>query len=449
MADSVGDEWAKARALNTIGYAQLWVDPPGARGMLERSIKLGEAVGDDWAVADGWKMISIAWLVQDDHPALAAALDQLARFATRLGNTFFVAWCHAGLGLSALRCGHFDAAREHLQTSQQYCREVGDPATGGLVVAWLAELEALTGETTAARQDLEAFLAHASATGAGMGVPHAHLELAAIALGVGDAAGARKIVEARLSKPCLPLYIAWARVILGGACVALGETTEAKTVLEKAKKGATRLGNPWLAGMADHELGLLARSEGELAEAEDFQHSALATCQRAGLLPGIVDGLEALAALAVDHESPAEAARVFGAAAMLRSRIGLVRGIAQQCGYDADVTRTEELLGAEVFAAAWVKGAALDTGEAVAYASRARGKRKRPPSGWAGLTPTEEQVVALVAQGLTNPQVAERLFIARGTVKVHLTHVFTKLGVATRAELAAAATRRSVERSRR
>ena len=48
---------------------------------------------------------------------------------------------------------------------------------------------------------------------------------------------------------------------------------------------------------------------------------------------------------------------------------------------------------------------------------------------------TELRIVALVATGLTNPQIAERMFIARGTVKVHLGHVFAKLGVSTRAEL--------------
>jgi DNA-binding NarL/FixJ family response regulator len=45
---------------------------------------------------------------------------------------------------------------------------------------------------------------------------------------------------------------------------------------------------------------------------------------------------------------------------------------------------------------------------------------------------------------LTNPQIAEKMFIARGTVKVHLSHVFTKVGVATRAELATMAARQSM-----
>jgi len=59
------------------------------------------------------------------------------------------------------------------------------------------------------------------------------------------------------------------------------------------------------------------------------------------------------------------------------------------------------------------------------------------------LASSEERVVSLTAEGLTNRQIAERLFIAPGTVKVHLGHVFTKLGVTTRAELASLATRRS------
>ena len=85
--------------------------------------------------------------------------------------------------------------------------------------------------------------------------------------------------------------------------------------------------------------------------------------------------------------------------------------------------------------------------EMIEYVSRTRGERKRPSSGWASLTPTELRIVALAASGLTNPQIAERMFIARGTVKVHLSHVFAKLGVTTRAELASQATKRGLTES--
>ena len=102
------------------------------------------------------------------------------------------------------------------------------------------------------------------------------------------------------------------------------------------------------------------------------------------------------------------------------------------------------MTGEHAFDAAWAEGEALTVDEAVAYVSRARGERKRPSSGWASLTPTELEVVKLVAKGLTNPEVGERLFTGRGTVKTHLAHVFTKLGIATRSELAAEATRRAL-----
>jgi DNA-binding NarL/FixJ family response regulator len=71
-----------------------------------------------------------------------------------------------------------------------------------------------------------------------------------------------------------------------------------------------------------------------------------------------------------------------------------------------------------------------------------RGARQRPQLGWESLTPTEHRVVDLVVEGLSNPQIGERLFVSRRTVQTHLAHVFTKLGISSRTQLAAEATRR-------
>ena len=54
----------------------------------------------------------------------------------------------------------------------------------------------------------------------------------------------------------------------------------------------------------------------------------------------------------------------------------------------------------------------------------------------------ELQVVDLAAQGLTNPEIGKRLFIGSGTVKTHMAHIFAKLDIRSRAELAAVASRR-------
>ena len=72
----------------------------------------------------------------------------------------------------------------------------------------------------------------------------------------------------------------------------------------------------------------------------------------------------------------------------------------------------------------------------------AASRPRRPIAGWASLTPAEERVVNLTSQGLSNGEIAEQLFISRLTVETHLKRVFTKLGVASRSELAGIAARK-------
>lgn len=90
-------------------------------------------------------------------------------------------------------------------------------------------------------------------------------------------------------------------------------------------------------------------------------------------------------------------------------------------------------------------GAAADAAPARALLDQLEGAssraRTRPVSGWSSLTPSELRVVELVVEGLTTPRIAERLFISRHTVDTHLKHVFVKLGVRSRVELAVLALR--------
>ncbi len=73
-----------------------------------------------------------------------------------------------------------------------------------------------------------------------------------------------------------------------------------------------------------------------------------------------------------------------------------------------------------------------------------RTSRRRPQSGWRSLTPTELTIADLVVEGLSNPQIGDRLFISRRTVQTHLAHIFAKLDISSRSELAA----RTVEQRR-
>jgi DNA-binding CsgD family transcriptional regulator len=312
----------------------------------------------------------------------------------------------------------------------------------------LGEVEAASGEWEAAGRRLQAFLQRAAATGGEWGFPFALINLATLMNGCG-----RPEIAASLTGPAIaelrseghpqPLGAAWLLAV-HGASLLNTDAVAAGAALAEARQMAATSGNPWAISLVAHHLGRLARQQGDTSQAEDHHHLALALRHAHGLRPGVADSLEALAGLAAQHESASEAARLFAAAAAIRTGIGLVRWPADQIGYDQDLATVRQHLDEASFAAAWAEGAALTDSQATAYATRARGQRRRPASGWPSLTPTETEVVQLLAQGLTNPQIAERLFISRATVKTHLIHVFTKLGVTTRAQLAAEATRRAM-----
>ncbi|WP_133053716.1 helix-turn-helix domain-containing protein, partial [Mycolicibacillus trivialis] len=120
---------------------------------------------------------------------------------------------------------------------------------------------------------------------------------------------------------------------------------------------------------------------------------------------------------------------------------GQVRFGVYDAGYAELVGSVRSGLGEQAFGVAWGEGLALSSGEAVAYALRGRGERGRPAQGWDALTPAECEVVRLVGEGLSNKEVAARLFVSPRTVQTHLTHVYAKLGATSRVQLAQEAAR--------
>jgi len=181
--------------------------------------------------------------------------------------------------------------------------------------------------------------------------------------------------------------------------------------------------------------------QGEPEQADRDAHDALATAASTGAYIAVPDPLECLAALAVGAGSHREAARLFGAADAIRQRGGLVRFKIFDAFFEFPVAALRDGMGEKDFESAWAEGAALSPDEAIAYAQRRRGERKRPSNGWASLTPTEREVVRLVSEGLANNDIATRLFVSPRTVQTHLTHVYTKLGLTSRVQLAQEATR--------
>jgi len=131
--------------------------------------------------------------------------------------------------------------------------------------------------------------------------------------------------------------------------------------------------------------------------------------------------------------------RLLGAARRARREMGTVAGAADRSAVETVGRHVRSRLGDAACDAACAEGTALGLQDAIAWVRRMRGSRTRATHGWASLTPTELDVARHAAAGRTNPEIAAAMFISRATVKIHLSHVYAKLGLRNRAELAASA----------
>jgi DNA-binding CsgD family transcriptional regulator len=268
---------------------------------------------------------------------------------------------------------------------------------------------------------------------------------AGLALAEGDATSALAILDPMVDEMRtlgLPYFLSGALALHGIARLAAGEPTTAAAELLEARDAATQIDNRWLIALIDHHLGSLARRSGEPKRAQDLLHHALAVRAANKWLPAVADTLAELAGIAADHESCLEATRLLAAASAIRNRTGCKPSHTQRLTDDSLLARARAELDDAEFAGAWGEGENLSADDAVAYASRARGERKRPTGGWESLTPTELRVVELAREGLTNAAIAQRMFVSPATVKVHLAHIYAKVDVPNRAALATAAAAR-------
>jgi predicted ATPase/DNA-binding CsgD family transcriptional regulator len=278
--------------------------------------------------------------------------------------------------------------------------------------------------------------------------PTARLILGWMELAEGDAARARDaiapLVDDIRATP-MSRYAAVPLVVLAEAQLALGALDEAAASLEEATSLARSGALTWILGRAGLVRAKVRARRGDLQEAESLAHEALGLAREAGDRLGLVDGLELLGRLAAEQESTKEAVRLWAAAVSARADLGYLRFPVEQGPHEAAVAQAKQALGPDEFADAWAEGAELSTEAAIAYAARGRGGRGRPSTGWASLTPSELEVVRLVGEHLTNPEIATRLFVSRATVKTHLVHVFSKLGINSRSELVVEAVRRGIQ----
>lgn len=185
-----------------------------------------------------------------------------------------------------------------------------------------------------------------------------------------------------------------------------------------------------LAGLAD-----IAISQKDTATARTLSEEALLILNEVGDRWFAAYSLDGLAtAVSLDGDMP-QAARLFGAAMGLRQAIGAALPVPRQPLYDRYLTAVQTQLDRPTFDHAWEAGQTMTLEQIVAASLRPPmppAPSLPPASPFEALTLREVEVLRLVAQGLSNVQIAEALVISRHTVHTHLSTIYSKLGVTSR-----------------
>lgn len=436
LARDTGDARWRGRALLLLGNAWLLTESattpapaPGVAGMLVESAASAREAGDAWCLAHalsllGWMRMRSGDTVAAKEPleeALAVAREASDRQGLRLSLTI--------LGRLALSIGDAEAAERLLSEAVYICEALGDGFGVGSALISLSELALHRGDYDGAEVMLDR--AADVLKEAGPSAFRALHGLGTVALARGDVETARlHFTEAAAVAD--ESNDAAAHIGLGLVALADGDLVAARSHFDLANSGG---GGPTDAG-ALAGLSAAARAEGDLAQSSSLEHGALEIRRRLRDSPGMVGSLESLACIASEGGRHDHAARLFGAVTALSAASGLVRPPARQRQLDLALLATRRELGPKAFRAAFAAGKTLSLDHAADYATRGRGARRRPRAGWGSLTETEREVVALAVQGLSNAEIAKRLFISPHTAAWHLSQIYGKLGISSRTQLA-------------
>ena len=438
IAREVDDPALLARTLAACCGIAVFTTPEVGGPYFTEAIALARAVDDRWRLSELLSGQALGAAVVAGDPIMGrAAAEEGRRLAEAIGDRATHASAAFPSELHSFGCGdlpgavaQFAALITEAEVAHDEVRRVHSLAYQALALAW-------QGETAAARGVADAAVESAAELGT-LSAGAAAGALATAALAAGDAATAQQACEAVFQQPgALPAAAAMLRPYSALAALANKDVAAARRWADDAVLTTTG----WWLMLALTARARVATAQGDPELAERDAHDALAIAAGMQTHLGLPDTLECLGTSVGAAGRHREAARLFGAAEAIRQRLGVVRFKVCDAGYQATVAAQRDLLAPDDFENAWSEGAALSVEEAIAYAQRGRGQRKRPASGWASSTPTERDVVRLVTEGLANNAIANKLFVSPRTVQTHLTHVYSKLGLSSRVQLVQEAAR--------
>ena len=235
--------------------------------------------------------------------------------------------------------------------------------------------------------------------------------------------------------------------VLGLVAFFAGDLDEAERRATESLSLATEAGDHKLAGFTEAGLGIIKLQRKQLGEARRHLLSGLDLSSTFGDRLNVALVLEALCCVAVEESAWGTALKLAGAAGTIRDSAGAGSIPIWQSRVDSACEEARRALGSVAAVAAGESGRSLKFSDAVGLAREwALGPPRAGSTETQGLALTrrEFEIAAMVAQGMTNRQIAELLVIAVRTVEGHVENIRGKLGFHSRTQIAAWATEREL-----
>ena len=407
-ASEAGDNWAMGWALHVLTIVTtVQGQMADALALFDRALAVTQA---DPALTDLRLLLQINQAVVlgylDQYEEAFAAARQARQLADQVGAAIRLAQAHTALGQLLFDTGLWDDALAEVEIQHEGLKE---PAAACNDLGVAAVICFHRGEIAAARRRLAAAVPHAKRAGNRVIGPLALArsldceqgDALPEALGVLTAGFADSTEELEESEDLLPDAVRLAMTI--------GDLDTAKDLAGHAAALAAESQIPHRQANALYCSGLLAHDATQLLGAAERYGEASRPLLRA-------KALEAAAGEFVGTDDRDQARAAFTGAVEIYAALGAV----------ADVARLQARFRAH----------GIRRGP--------RTKHRRALTGWDSLTPAEIKIAALVQGGLSNPEIAAKLFLSRRTVATHVSHILKKLDVHSRTDIAREAALRTI-----
>jgi predicted ATPase/DNA-binding CsgD family transcriptional regulator len=412
----LGDKRGLAESLGYLGLSKaLQKEVVEARTLMEESLVLAREVGDSWILANALRNLGEFMSYYSDFKSARLFFEESVMLYRELKDNHVLSGTLLKLVDVAVSEGNLTQAAALALESHALARELDNRPDIIRALRWLGIIQSFQGDAGQAVALLEESLALAREQGDKWQIGNTVLRLVTIALHQGDLQQAETCAQESLT-----LF----REVhhKDGMAVALAF------------------------------LGDIKRIQGDLTQARALCKEGVSLAREGGIHFSIGWNIIVLAMVATDEGQPRQAACLFGAAEPWLNP-STEMDPADLADYERAVERVRAQLGEKAFATAWVEGRTMTPGQALA----ARGpvtipaaiptEQPSPPSMKPAttypdsLTAREVEVLRLLAQGLTDAQIAEHLVISPRTVNTHLTSIYGKIQVSSRS----AATRYAVD----